>query len=42
MTGDDIEHVNRKKRNRDWVVEVTAKMDRLNRVLSKRRQAVSV
>lgn len=42
MTSDDIDHVNRKKRNRDWVVEVTAKMDRLNRVLSKRRQAVSV
>jgi hypothetical protein len=42
MTSDDIAHVQRQKRNRDWVVEVTAKIERLNKVLSKRMQTVSV
>jgi hypothetical protein len=36
LTSDDISHMNRKKRNREWVVEVTAKMERINQVLSKR------
>jgi hypothetical protein len=36
MTNDDIEHVHRKQRNREWVVEVSAKMERINDVLSKR------
>jgi len=42
LTSDDVNHFNRKKRNREWVVEVTAKMERLNKVLSKRLQTVSV
>jgi hypothetical protein len=36
MTDNDIAHVARKKRNREWVVEVTAKMDKINTVLAKR------
>lgn len=44
MTDSDIEHIDRKKRNREWVVEVTAKMERINQVLSKRtkREVVGV
>jgi hypothetical protein len=42
LTSDDVNHFNRKKRNREWIVEVTAKMERLNKVLSKRLQTVSV
>lgn len=44
MTSDDVEHVHRKQRNREWVVEVTAKMERINDVLSKRlnRELASV
>lgn len=42
MTSDDVDHVSRKQRNREWVVEVTAKMDKINKVLSKRMQAVGV
>ena len=42
MTSDDIAHVQRQKRNREWIVEVTAKIERLNKVLSKRVQTVSV
>lgn len=42
MTSDDIAHIQRQKRNREWVVEVTAKIERLNKVLSKRVQTVSV
>jgi len=41
LTSDDVNHFNRKKRNREWIVEVTAKMERLNKVLSKRLQTVS-
>lgn len=36
MTDNDIAHVKRKQRNREWVVEVTAKMDKINTVLAKR------
>jgi hypothetical protein len=36
MTENDISHVKRKQRNREWVVEVTAKMDKINAVLAKR------
>lgn len=44
MTQDDIAHVNRKQRNREWVEEVTAKMDKINTVLAKKlnREVVSV
>lgn len=44
MTDNDIAHVQRKQRNREWVVEVTAKMDKINTVLAKRlnRATVSV
>jgi hypothetical protein len=44
MTDSDIDHIKRKQRNREWVVEVTAKMDKINSVLSKRlnRDMVSV
>jgi hypothetical protein len=43
MTDSDIDHVQRKQRNREWVVEVTAKIDKINAVLSKRlgRELVS-
>jgi NAD-dependent DNA ligase len=39
----DIDHVQRKQRNREWVVEVTAKIDKINAVLAKRlgRELVS-
>jgi hypothetical protein len=39
MTKDDIAHENLKKRNREWVVEVTAKLERVNKVLKKRELA---
>jgi hypothetical protein len=42
MTSDDIDHVQRQKRNREWIVEVTAKMERINKVLSKKLETVSV
>ncbi len=44
MTDNDIQHVYRKQRNREWIVEVTAKMEKINKVLSKRlnREVVSV
>jgi hypothetical protein len=38
MTSDDIQHVQRKQRNREWIVEVTAKIDKINRVLSNRSE----
>jgi hypothetical protein len=43
MTNNDIDHVQRKQRNREWVVEVTAKIDKINAVLAKRlgRELVS-
>lgn len=44
MTDNDIAHVKRKQRNREWVAEVTAKMDKINTVLAKKlnREFVSV
>jgi hypothetical protein len=36
MTDSDINHIKRKQRNREWVVEVTAKIDKINAVLAKR------
>lgn len=36
MTKDDIAYENLKKRNREWVVEVTAKLERVNKVLKKK------
>ena len=44
MTSEDIQHVQRKQRNKEWVVEVTAKIEKINNVLSKRlnREVVSV
>jgi hypothetical protein len=44
MTENDKAYVATKKRNRQWIVEVSAKMDRINEVLSKRtnREVVSV
>lgn len=36
MTKSDIDHVQRKQRNREWIVEVTAKMDKINSVIAKR------
>lgn len=38
LTSDDISHFDRKKRNREWIAEVTAKMNRINHVLSKRME----
>jgi hypothetical protein len=37
LTKDDIDYMNTRKRNREWVYEVTAKMDRINSVLEKSR-----
>lgn len=44
LTSDDVDHIQRKQRNREWVAEVTAKMERINSVLEKRmnREVVSV
>ena len=36
MTKDDIQYENLKKRNKEWIVEVTAKLERVNQVLKKR------
>ena len=36
MTKDDIDYSNLKKRNQEWVVEVTAKLARVNSVLRRR------
>lgn len=36
LTSDDISHFDRKKRNAEWITEVTAKMRRINYVLAKR------
>ena len=41
LTKNDIEHIERKKRNRQWVVEVAAKMERINKVLSKKYVSVA-
>ena len=41
MTDSDINHVKRKKRNREWVVEVTAKIDKINQLLSRRLEIVN-
>ena len=41
MTKDDIKYDNLKKRNKEWIVEVTAKLERVNQVL-KKRELVSV
>lgn len=44
MTDSDIEHVNRKQRNREWTVQVTAKLNKINHLLCKRlnREAVTI
>lgn len=44
MTENDKAYVATKKRNRKWIVEVTAKIDKINNVLAKRlnREVVSV
>jgi hypothetical protein len=36
MTKNDLEYVNLQKRNREWIEEVTAKLQRVNEVLKKR------
>jgi len=36
MTKNDLEYVNLQKRNREWIEEVTAKLQRVNAVLKKR------
>jgi hypothetical protein len=43
LTGEDVDHIHRKNRNREWVAEVTAKMERINTVLENRmsREVVS-
>lgn len=42
LTQNDIDHIQRKNRNREWVVEVTAKLDNINKILKKRSALVSV
>ena len=41
MTKDDIDYSNIKRRNQEWVVEVTAKLERVNNVLKKREAVLS-
>jgi hypothetical protein len=40
MTEQDKSYMATKKRNREWVVEVTAKLDKINSVLSKKLMSV--
>jgi hypothetical protein len=40
MTEQDKAYIATKKRNREWVVEVTAKLDKINSVLSKKLMSV--
>jgi hypothetical protein len=40
MTEQDKAYMATKKRNREWVVEVTAKLDKINSVLSKKLMSV--
>lgn len=40
LTDSDKEYMNTKKRNREWVVEITAKLDRINSVLQKKLVSV--
>jgi hypothetical protein len=40
MTEQDMAYMATKKRNREWVVEVTAKLDKINAVLSKKLMSV--
>jgi hypothetical protein len=40
LSKDDIEHLDRKKRNREWIVEVTAKLDKVNKILNKKFMTV--
>lgn len=42
LTSDDVEHIQRKKRNREWIVEVTAKLEKLNKILSKKYETIGV
>lgn len=44
LTGEDVEQIERRKRNRQWVAEITAKLRSVNDILSKRlnREVVSV
>jgi hypothetical protein len=43
LTGEDVEQIERRKRNRQWVAEITAKLRSVNDILSKRlnREVVS-
>ena len=41
MTKDDIDYSNLKKRNEEWIFEVTAKLERVNNVLKKREAVLS-
>jgi hypothetical protein len=40
LTDSDKEYMSRKKRNREWVVEITSKLDRINSVLQKKLVSV--
>jgi hypothetical protein len=42
LTGDDLKKIQRKKRDRQWVVEVSAKIEKINAVVSRCKTAVSV
>jgi hypothetical protein len=41
LTGQDVEYFNLKKRNAEWMQEVSAKLERVN-TLIKRRELASV
>lgn len=41
MTDNDVEYMGLKKRNKEWIEEVTAKLERVSEVLKKREVAIS-
>lgn len=41
LTSEDIQYMNTKKRNREWVTEVTAKIDKVNSIISKHRELIN-
>lgn len=42
LSKDDIDHIKRKQRSKEWIVEVTTKLDRVNKILNKKLMTVSV
>jgi hypothetical protein len=42
LTTEDIQYMNTKKRNREWVEEITAKINKVNTVIKKNRDVVCI